>query len=262
MFFWRVEPLCEKQLLDVDPKDVLNSGLFRKCDVYKSGGGYDRFPAICKKRLGFDYKNQFVVQLHGCNLKCWYCYVTPDGVNSDKFELLTDYELMDYFKQSGQDIFHLMGGSPAIYLEHWGDLIGLMPKDKVFHSDFTLVEKFYEVSWLNKINQKNTLYAVNIKGVSYKDFLSNTRVNFSEAVLRRMFYDNLDELVACNVNFYITFTNPDKDELDRFKDVLVKRYGDSILNDSFVIDIVHYDAIKSINSPEEAKFTANIIKNR
>lgn len=43
---WKVVPICDKQMKDVNPSDVLNDGLYRKCDVYKGGGGYDMFPSI------------------------------------------------------------------------------------------------------------------------------------------------------------------------------------------------------------------------
>ena len=41
MKLFKVVPLCKKQLLEVTPSDILNDGLYRKCNVYKSGGGYD-----------------------------------------------------------------------------------------------------------------------------------------------------------------------------------------------------------------------------
>ena len=41
-YYWSVVPLCKNQLKDVDPKDILENGLYRLCDTYKSGGGYDK----------------------------------------------------------------------------------------------------------------------------------------------------------------------------------------------------------------------------
>ncbi len=38
-YYWSVVPLCKNQLKDVDPKDILENGLYRLCDTYKSGGG-------------------------------------------------------------------------------------------------------------------------------------------------------------------------------------------------------------------------------
>ena len=40
---WPVVPLCKAQLEDVNPLDVLNDGLYRRCNKYKFGGGYDKF---------------------------------------------------------------------------------------------------------------------------------------------------------------------------------------------------------------------------
>jgi len=55
---WKVVPLCEKQLRDVDKNDILHSGYFRKCNTYKSGEGYDKFPDICRSRLNMNGNNQ------------------------------------------------------------------------------------------------------------------------------------------------------------------------------------------------------------
>ena len=47
-----VVPLCEAQLMDVNPLDILNNGLYRKCNTYKGGGGYDKFPEIYNAKIG------------------------------------------------------------------------------------------------------------------------------------------------------------------------------------------------------------------
>jgi len=50
--------------------------------------------------------------------------------------------------------------------------------------------------------------------------------------------------VESDVDFYLTFTNPALPYLKGFKERLVKRYGDWVLEDSFVIDLIDYDALK------------------
>ena len=120
MHKWPVVPLCKNQLKDVRPEDVLNNGLYRKCDIYRGGGGYDQFNKIWEKRKGYRISpKQFVVQLAGCPLHCPYCYVTPDGINGKVVFKTTDEILTDY-KDSNLQVFHLMGGAPALYLSHWG----------------------------------------------------------------------------------------------------------------------------------------------
>ena len=77
---WPVVPLCKAQLEDVNPLDVLNGGLYRRCNTYKGGGGYDKFPEIWERRLGkgeTKLNDQFVVQVQGCPLHC------PSEVNTD-----------------------------------------------------------------------------------------------------------------------------------------------------------------------------------
>ena len=88
---WPIVPLCKKQLLDINLNDILENGLYRLCNTYKGGGGYDKFPVIYEKRYGINPGgNQFVVQLYGCPLKCSYCYVTINGIWGDPIYVTTE----------------------------------------------------------------------------------------------------------------------------------------------------------------------------
>jgi hypothetical protein len=108
-----------------------------------------------------------------------------------------------------------------MYLEHWRELAGEVP---IFHSDFILVEQNYSSEWLEDIPG---LYAVSLKDTDdvYVD------VDF---LLR-----NLDVVVASKVDFYITFTGK-----PTLRDVVVERYGEAILKDSFEIPIIDYKALQ------------------
>jgi len=244
---WKVVPLCNKQLRDINKNDILHNGYFRKCNTYKSGGGYDKFPKIAEKRLNMNGNNQFVVQLYGCSLSCPYCYVTRDGIYGE-YKTFTTNELIDCFIESKQDVFHLMGGSPALYIENWYDIIDKLPKDKIFHSDLLLVEKKYDIDTLKSISKNNCLYAVSIKGYDEEDFYRNTNVKFN----KKLFWNNFDVIINVwinfNLEFYLTFINCNKDKKEMFWHKLCIRYGcdiaDMILEDSFEIDLIDYDALK------------------
>jgi Organic radical activating enzymes len=238
---FKVVPLCDKQKRDIKDNNILNDGLYRKCDVYKGGGGYDKFPSICEKRLGYNYYNQFVVQLFGCPLKCPYCYVTPDGIFGEYVEINAD-DMVNAFVDSKLDIFHLMGGAPALYIEDWILIIDKIEKNKVFHSDLLLIEKDYSIDILKNINQANTLYAVSIKGIGY-DFEANTGVKFNE----NLFWNNLNKVIENGLNFYFTFTGLSKESVENFKNeckTKLNNYTEEIFNDSFIIDLVEYEALK------------------
>lgn len=244
MYKWKVCPIQGRQLKDVREEDIF--GDFRFCETYRGGGGYDQFPKIAKKRglsCRGDIGVQFVVQLYGCNLNCSYCYVTEDGVHGE-YKKYTSEQLLGAYgrafiaRQPG--VFHLMGGAPAKYQSMWPELIDLIPEDVIFHSDLMLTEKKYSFDDLFKCNKRNTLYAVNIKGVTPEDYLRNTRKEFP----KNRFWSNFYRLIDARVPFYLTFTNPDKEHLDEFKNNLVRRFGDSVLDDHFVIDLVKYNALK------------------
>jgi len=54
-------------------------------------------------------------------------------------------------------------------------------------------------------------------------------------------YYNLDMLLDCGVDFYLTFTGE-----PRRKTAIMQRYGRSILRDSFDIALRHYKALEVI----------------
>lgn len=243
MYNWQVMHLCDKQLRDINPTDILNNGLYRKCNTYKGGGGYDKFPAIYENRTNQkgNYNEQFVVQLKGCPLRCPYCYVTLDGVHNGEFSLISTDQLVKDFKDSKLPVFHLMGGAPALYIDYWHEILDQLNVDDAFHSDLLLLEGKYSRDIIEKLaTYKNSLYAVSIKGSNNTEFKTNTGVDFNE----KMFFNNLDIIVEYNLPIYLTFTGMSNESIDVFKKVVVQRYGESILKDSFAIQLVKYEALK------------------
>ena len=239
---WPVMELCDAQLLDVNPNDILCNGLYRKCNTYKGGGGYDKFPTIYQKRFGQkdDLNDQFVVQLRGCPLACPYCYVTPTGVWSGNCHQVSTQDMVNAFYNSKCKVFHLMGGAPALYIYNWIDIIENIG-DNVFHSDIMLVEGEYKKETIERLAKfPNTLHAVSIKGGTPEEFYKNTRTKLDEALL----YKNLDLMVTSNLPFYFTFTGMEEHTINIFKETILKRYNDaSLLDDSFAITLIHYNAL-------------------
>lgn len=227
---WKVVPLSPGQLLDCRPEDVLEGGAFRKCSTYRGGGGYDKFPEYCERFTGLRHSEQFVVQLYGCNLDCPYCYVTRAGVWGKPKEF-TSRELADAFLRSGQETFHLMGGAPALQIRQWPELIDVLPVGTTFHSDLMLTERQYEPTILRRINQRNCVYAVGIKGLTYEEHLANTRKPFNKALFRT----NLLSVVDWGLQVYFTFTNVDPDKASEFMEEFPG-------HDYFHIDLIDYDA--------------------
>lgn len=267
MYDWKIVPLCKEQLLDIDPKDILPGGEFRLCDVYKSGGGYDKFPTIFERRTGKKTSSkQFVVQLYGCHLKCPYCYVTPNGIWGEPKYYSTDSLAKVFFTTQKLfrdkfpiDVFHLMGGSPALYIEHWPELIDRLGEDVVFHSDLCLTEQDYEDDILKAISRSNCLYAVNIKGITPQNYEDNTGTNqgqFDGLIMMA----NLDKLIKNKVPFYLTFTNPDKNQFKEFCDDIssgrFKGYDKKLLEDMIVIDIIDYEAVKAYEQGKKTRICA------
>ena len=251
IYHWPVMPICDAQKLDVDPDDLLFMGVYRKCHTYKAGGGYDQFPEIWKRRFGSAPENigdQFVVQLKGCPLHCPYCYVTEDGIYGQHINIPT-YDLVRSFDLSKCGVFHLMGGAPALYLEHWPELLTLL-EGRPFHSDFLLCEKPYDDYTLKEIAKfPNQLHAVSIKGEDVQAYKRNTGTDVDP----RLILENLTKLVDYNIPFYITFTGMATEEIESFKEAMsYPFYTTDIFRDSFAIDVVDYKALHYKEKEEEA----------
>lgn len=244
-FKWKVVPLCDKQLRDVNPSDILYGGLYRKCNIYKGGGGYDRFEEILCNRYGYErgiYNEQFVVQLQGCPLRCPYCYVTKDGVFG-KPQLIDTDVLIGEFKETGLKVFHLMGGAPAMYISWWDKILKRLPDDVIFHSDFLCVEGEYQYTDLYHIGKfKNALYAVSVKGCDCDEFKKNTQRHLDEY----LFFRNLEHLYNFSIPFYVTFTGMEQESVDKWLQALKDRNEEIyeyVIKDCFRIPLVHYDAL-------------------
>lgn len=244
---WPVVPICEAQRQDIAPEHLFEGGLYRYCDTYKGGGGYDQFPKIFAKRNGwneFGLNDQFVVQLKGCPFKCPYCYVTPSGVNGEHILVSTD-NMVKAYRNSGCSVFHLMGGAPAIYMNQWPELIDTLARSGafIFHSDFVLYEgeSIYDEGVLHELSERkhDCLYAVSIKGGSWAEYLNNTGVNV------RMFkiWRNLELLIKHEIPFYMTFTGMSKESTEKFCMRVVDMFGPKCLEDAFNIGLVHYKAL-------------------
>lgn len=239
--------LCEKQLKDVNPNDILNDGLYRRCNTYKGGGGYDKFPEIYKRRNS-DLKDldglndQFVVQLYGCPLNCPYCYVTRDGVFGETVSISVERLVQDFI-DSGCKVFHLMGGAPDMYIDKWSELIEALPEGTIFHSNLLCQGSMYKASTLRDLAKfPRALYAVSVKGGTSFEFYKNTRTRFDE----NAFWSNLANLVFFEIPFYITYTGMSKESINLFEWKVVSHFPSScegILLDSFPIDLVHYNAL-------------------
>ena len=248
MHNWKVVPLSKGQLLDVRKEDILEDGLYRKCETYRGGGGYDQFPVICEKRLGRRAHQQFIVQLFGCNLDCPYCYVTREGVWGDPVKKTTE-ELVRAFMRSTQEVFHLMGGAPALQLSYWPELIDeLFTRTPwpLFHSDLLLTEREYKVSEIKQISRYGCLYAIDVKGTNAKEWFKNTRKPFDEA----MFWSNLYNIAYrgdpdC---FYFTFTGCNESGVKQFIEQVEQKFGSALTRDWFSIDLIEYDALPYVDS--------------
>ena len=239
MFTWSVQKVCENQRekQGINDEDILKNGLYHKVNT-KNESSFDRFNEIYNKRnkTDLDLSNHFVVQLRGCVLDCNYCPLTNKGIIGSEFKFVDTEGLIKDYATSGCNVFHLSGGAPAIYLNHWYEIVENLD-GQVFYSDLMLNERLYKDNTLKRIAKyKNALYVINIKGVTSEEYLKNT----GKELDYQMFWANLDRVVDNELPFYFTFTNIKEENFDIFRDKIVERYGnsaDAILEDAYAIEL-------------------------
>lgn len=244
---WKVVPLSYGQRKDVREEDLIQDGLYRYCDTYRGGGGYDRFPAKAVEHFGGlpnEYRVQFIAQLQGCNLDCPYCYVTRAGVWGAATKRTTRHLVHDFVVAGYAKVFHLMGGAPALQMKHWPELLRELKArapDAVFHSDLMLSESRYDEDLLKYLATfTRGLYAINIKGLTPEEWELNTRKDFKDYT----FWENWRRVQASGLRTYVTITGCDMSNMDTF---LREADANGIqymrwLNDVCYIDIKDYDA--------------------
>lgn len=190
-------------------KDVEHSGqeyhdeYFRTCTVLQgdppiSGIG-DDVPYRIQKLYGrsiWEWNKHFIVQVAGCPLKCWYCYVDnlkPDREISIR-DLVQEFSIF-FLKVKYLNVFHFMGGCPGAYSYLWKDIreeldrVGL--GDVVFMSDVILLENLlYGVTPWEDIPHRSIISAC-LKGTNFQNFKKNTGVDgFAPAAREAWKYTN------------------------------------------------------------------------
>ena len=237
-FSWSVQKICDEQIVNqnINKKDLLCNGYLRR---YRTNieDNTDRLEEIYNKRnnTSRELNNQFIVQLRGCPLHCTYCPLTQKGVLGRDFKIFETRTLIKEYVRSGCNVFHLSGGAPGIYLNHFEEIISNLD-DQLFHSVLMLNERVYTRDTINRLSKyDNILLTVSVKGVTKDEYLKNTGVEFDEG----LFWTNLDMLVSYKIPFYFTFTNVSNSNANLFREKVIDRYGnDDILDDAYAINFV------------------------
>lgn len=185
------------QLIDVGRSGVeLHSTYARTCTVLQGDPPISDIRDTVPHRIASvyggtweDWNRHFVIQVSGCPLKCWYCYV--DNFEQDK--MVTAQELVEEYarfrdKVPDLNVLHFMGGCPGRYAHVWPEIRDCLDhnglENTVLLSDVILVEHWvYGVKpWLNVPHR--TLLSVCLKGTNFHNFLRNTGMDlFAQSIL-------------------------------------------------------------------------------
>jgi len=197
-------------------------GPYQRIDIKRSKRPFGEYERICKvidsknwhgdlgpcriakvlNKKWEDYDTQFVVQVAGCPLNCYYCYV--DNLSIDNYfsvEELVDLYLKYKKNVNKLNVFHLMGGCPGKYPKFWKNLRVALDSmnlnDDIILSDVIFVENhFYGVKpweYLDKIN--NFFIQGCLKGTTRESFYKNTENDLFDIAIKEMShyiqFDNL-----------------------------------------------------------------------
>ena len=51
-------------------------------------------------------------------------------------------------------------------------------------------------------------------------------------------------IVDCGLPFYLTYTGMTNQSIESFRNLVIKRYGEQVVDDNFAIQLIQYDALK------------------
>lgn len=189
------------QLLDVERSgDELHDEFFRTCTVLQGDPPRsdinDDVPYRIQKLYGgsiWDWNKHFVVQVTGCPLKCWYCYVDNLKVDEEMSvrDLVSKFAKFRY-EVPNLNVFHFMGGCPGRYSYLWKAIRGELDRaglhDCVFLSDVILLEnRFWSQKPWENIPERSII-SVCLKGTNFQNFLRNTGVDGFAQAIHELFY--------------------------------------------------------------------------
>jgi len=187
----------EGQLVDVQQSSgvVLYSDVGRICTVVKNPCNHtsgDTSPWRMYKELyrtGRDwmsYNHQYSIQVAGCPLNCWYCYVDNLEANHmmSASDIVDDFEELrakakEQHKWVEVNVLHFMGGCPGRYCEMWKllrrelDTRGL-DRIVLFSDVIFLEEHFYGVKPWEHMQISGFLLAGCLKGWDRESFAGIT----------------------------------------------------------------------------------------
>lgn len=243
---------------DIQMEDVCNSsgaalsnGLGRICTVVKPDRAFDdrgdTAPQRMAKEFGGkwqDYNQHYILQVAGCPLKCWYCYVDnlqPD-VEMDADEVVYDFY---YHRRQAQkcvingdvNVLPLMGGDPGKYAPFWPELRRAMNRSgldqTILFSDVVFVENHvYGVKPWEHMDLPNFMLTGCLKGTNRENFRENAGVDLFDQSLREL------EKYADKPNFYLSLINEDEKDLPRILSIIPKERID-------FLEVVDYEVTKS-----------------
>jgi len=233
---------------------VFYNDMARVCTVIKPSNAKDdrkdRSPYRMAQLFGGtwrDYNNHFIIQLAGCPLKCWYCYV--DNLKADFY--LSVEDIVDMFVQFKREckkkfgvevkVLHLMGGAPAFYCNSWPlfreelDKRGL--HDVILFSDVIFVENYFnsKIKPWKFLDINNFILTGSLKGLTKEDFLKNTGRDLFDVAIKEL-RNYIDA-----PNFYVTLLNVDLKFLTGLYQIIDKKKVD-------VLQVVEYEVVKRRSS--------------
>jgi len=190
-----------------------------------------------------DYNNHFIIQLAGCPLRCWYCYV--DNLKADYY--LSAEDIVDMFvhfkreckKNFGVEVkvLHLMGGAPALYCYSWPIFRKELDKrglhDVILFSDVIFVENHFDsrIKPWKFLDIDNFILTGSLKGLTKKDFLKNAGKDLFDVAI-----SELKNYVDFS-NFYITLLNVNLKFLPSLYKIIDKKKVD-------ILQIIEYIVVK------------------
>jgi uncharacterized Fe-S cluster-containing radical SAM superfamily protein len=199
--YWRVKTY-------VKPVDMLDAAypIFPQpyqLAAYQLGGDWNEYNGAC------------VIQVAGCNLDCWYCYVDKmlrqgNSQNDEGTEIgkwFTVPQVIDLFRASGKKVWRVSGGEPTLAPKFLADMVyAVFLENALLWIDTNLSggDEFYDlVSKIDWNIQEGAGICGCFKGFTRGDAAKSTRAGNNLLDLQFTSARRLVEDTSLNAFFYV-----------------------------------------------------------
>lgn len=182
---------------------------------------------------------------HVCNLKCKWCYDSPNANNCSKRDMPFDLakKIIDFSKDVGAKYIILMGGEPTLY-SNFFELIKYIKSKGLKVYAITNGHVFSNKEFLNKtIESQIDSISVCVKASNSSQQIAVTGTDSFKTFLKVL--ENLRESKGLNYDFTTVISKINEDKLVEFAELIAKNAPGKLLSYRFCSPCIVLDGVNN-----------------